>query len=827
MTFTRSFTMCVVAAAAAICSMPTAAQSTGLTPASPSLTMSFLIEDNVGKVQGTLTAPSKDSGYEALPEGTTMNLRVVRSSYSLGEENISVASFEGVTPGETLTFFDTAEPAWQYGVSYTYNAYASIGENQCAWPGYGSMTPGISFSFGYNTASATPALDGKSVTLSAVMPTKDSANKDIPVDFTALEVYRVIDRDTYPFKTELIESLPSPAKGATVTYVDNNPVENASNYYVLRAVTPFGFAEITVNCYVGKDIPVGPYPVAAKPYQGGIRVYWTAPDRGINWGAIDPEKTVYNVFRCWGAGADNRMLIAERIKETEFIDYGTDMDKPRAVRYEVQSANDMGDGQSNYSSFDYDLIVGPSQNLPFVETFDDGTDNVWVFENSAYRAPMYIGTEAEYGSNTVQPYEGTGLIYVDYTGYGVPTGATNTMTSYKIDLSKAVNPALSFHYYAIPDNDVTIDLLVSTDGTEFTSLLKTVIAKDVTEAEWRRAVASLADYAGKETVYVRFVTSFEETPASAILDSIVITDYKGVGTLEAEGDSERRMAIITWADPSTEYAKCTGFKGYVNDVEVGAVTSPWEYEVAEYGQLYVFRVEALYDGVTAPLSAPAGVTVAAPAETEFTEGDYIYAVNLDTPDGVHEIYVKKYIGTRGGLMQLPERVNHNNVSYAVTRVLEGAFRERADILSIAIPDTYTAIETEAFADCTGLMGITFGTGITEIGARAFAGCSALTTVIFKSTVPPAVAEDAFTGIAEGCRGTCPDTAVNAYEAVKGLDPVSFAHMGIADIIAAGDADVEYFDLNGIRIERPVPGTCVIVRATSRDGQVTVARVYVK
>lgn len=827
MTFTRNITTYIVAAAAAICTMPATAQSTGLTPASPSLTMSFVIEDNAGKVQGTLTAPTNDSGYQLLPEGTTMSLHVVRSSYSLGEENITVASYENVAAGETKIFFDTAEPAWQYGVSYTYNAYASIDGNQCNWPGYGSMTPGISFSFGYQTAAATPALDGKSVTLTAVMPEKDSMGDDIPVDFTSLEIYRVTDRDVYPFKTELIETLPSPAKGEKITYVDNNPVENAQNYYVMRAVTPFGFAEITVNCYVGQDIPVGPYPVAAEPYQGGIRVYWTAPDRGINWGAIDPEKTVYNVFRCWGTGTDNKVLIAEGIKETEFVDYGTDMEKPRAVRYEVQSANDMGLGQSNYSSFDYDIIIGPSQSLPFVETFDDGAQNVWVFNNSSYYARMYIGTEAEYGSNTVQPYEGTGLIYVDYNGYGISKGATNTMTSYKIDLTKAVNPALSFHYYAIPDNDVTIDLLVSTDGTEFTSLLKTVIAKDVTEAEWRRAVASLADYAGKETVYVRFVTSFEETPASAILDSIVITDYKGVGTLEAEGDSERRMAIITWADPSTEYAKCTGFKGYVNDVEVGAVTSPWEYEVAEYGQLYVFRVEALYDGVTAPLSAPAGVTVAAPAETEFTEGDYIYAVNLDTPDGVHEIYVKKYIGTRGGLMQLPERVNHNNVSYAVTRVLEGAFRERADILSIAIPDTYTAIETEAFADCTGLMGITFGTGITEIGARAFAGCSALTTVIFKSTVPPAVAEDAFTGIAEGCRGTCPDTAVNAYEAVKGLDPVSFAHMGIADIIAAGDADVEYFDLNGIRIERPVPGTCVIVRATSRDGQVTVARVYVK
>ncbi len=83
-----------------------------------------------------------------------MNIRVVRSCYALSETNIPIVTIQNLSPGESYTFTDDATPAWQYGYQYTYNAYASIG-NEEGYAGYGSMNPGIPFAFGNNAVSAT------------------------------------------------------------------------------------------------------------------------------------------------------------------------------------------------------------------------------------------------------------------------------------------------------------------------------------------------------------------------------------------------------------------------------------------------------------------------------------------------------------------------------------------------------------------------------------------------------------------------------------------------------------------------------------------------
>ncbi|MDE6109626.1 MAG: hypothetical protein K2F72_05000, partial [Muribaculaceae bacterium] len=407
-------------------------------------------------------------------------------------------------------------------------------------------------------------------------------------------------------------------------------------------VTDFGSAQTTERCYVGFDVPYAPYPVNAEYCEQGIRVYWTAPDRGVNWGAIDPSKTVYNVFRCWGYGDNNRELIAENISETEYVDEGTGMTAPLAVRYEVQSANNIGLGESNYSSYDYSLLIGPAYKLPFVETFNDGADIMWAYTNSSYYAKMYLAEEAEYGDGvTVEPHSGSGLIYVNYSEYySIPSGSTNSMTSYKIDLTDAETPALSYWYYAIPDNDVYIDVQLSTDGTEFTSVSKTLIALGVEEAGWKQVVLPLAAYAGKSAVYVRFVTGFTDHASSAILDDIVLTDYPRVGAITAETDTENRTITLTWEDPGTEYAVCLGYTGYVDGESVGAVSSPWVFEAPEYDTAYSFSVKAIYDGVDVAPSEAVEATVEAPEITEFTVGDYTFLIDKDSK--APRVWIKSY-----------------------------------------------------------------------------------------------------------------------------------------------------------------------------------------
>lgn len=793
--------------------------ASALKPGSPSISMSFEIEDNTGKVVGSLTAPVKDSNWQELPEGTRMTVTVSRSCYNLSESEVAIATFNDLAPGQQVQFTDNATPAWQYGYEYTYTPVAYIGIERNDYSYGSSIIPGLPFSFGYQSFKVTPAVDGESVELSVVVPSELNNKQPLPVPIKAIEFYRGIDYD------DLVGKIENPESGSTVSLTDNTPRKNTTTIYMARAVTDFGSAQTTERCYVGFDVPYAPYPVSAESYQGGIRVFWTAPDRGANWGAIDPAETVYNVFRCWGSGENNRELIAEGIKETEFVDYGTDMLFPRAVRYQVQSANNIGLGEANYSSYDYSLIIGPEYSLPFVESFDGGSDKMWVYTNSSYYARMYISDEADYGNDIiVKPHSGSGLIYVNYSEFRAPSGSTNTMTSYKVDLSDTSMPALSYWYYAIPGNDIYIDVQLSTDGTDFSSISKTLISLGADSPGWKKVILPLSDFAGESTIYVRFVTGFTDKSSSAIIDDIILADYLSVGAVDTESDPDNRTITLTWTDPGSEYTPCTGFVGYVDGESIGNVSSPWVFEAPEYDTTYSFSIEALYDGVKVAASQEVTASVAAPEVTEFTSNDYIFTIDKGSAEPT--VWIKAYTGNRT-ILSLPERVSYGDVSYVVTEVLDAAFKGNETITSVVIPATCTTLGEEAFAGCVKLLGVTIGAGVTEIRARAFAGCTALSQVIFMSLVPPVVADDAFAGIAEGCKGTAPDGKAETYAAVDALRAIDFGVSGITEIEIESAAKTEFFDLNGRSLTAPVRGGCTIVRITGYDGSVRTGKITLK
>lgn len=239
--------------AAAICQAAYA-----VTPGSPSMSFSFAIDGDNGVVHGSVTAPLKDNQWQELPADTKMNIRVVRQCYQLGESDVAVISYEGLAPGETKEFLDEATPAWQYGYTYTYNAYASIGD-KVSYQGYGSVTPGISFAFAFGTVKAeSKAEDGVfSVDITATVPDKTSSYpaEDLPVDMTALEFYRMPQGVTDLTKGVLIGSIANPTKGDTYTYTDTEPVLNAKNVYLVKAVSKFGFAQSQTEAFVGYDVP--------------------------------------------------------------------------------------------------------------------------------------------------------------------------------------------------------------------------------------------------------------------------------------------------------------------------------------------------------------------------------------------------------------------------------------------------------------------------------------------------------------------------------------------------------------------------------------------
>lgn len=814
----------VLTSALAVLSMMTVSAQT-VVPGSPTMSMTFKIEGDTGKVIGTVTAPVNNNQWTALPADTRIDLRVVRNCYALGEENVPVYSVSDVAPGATCDFTDEAAPAWQYGYEYTYHAYASIDGNE-GYQGYGSCKPGVPFAFGNNAVTATPGESDGSffVDIAAVIPDKTSNYPPEPleIDMTALEVYRVTDVSTSAM--ELIGTVPNPEKGSTYHYIDKSPNVNSQNYYYVKCVSRFGFTQLRVVAFVGQDVPSAPYPVTSEMLSdGGCRISWTAPATGVNNGVIDPEKTVYNVYRCWGRTEDTRELIASGLKSTEYVDYGTDMEIPRAVMYMVESANEMGVGDYATSSTSYNVTIGPDYRLPYMETFDGGASKIWTFEKKSYYAGFDVAEYAEYGSDykRVDPVSGTGLVYVDFSSSWVPAGSSATMTSYRINLADTEAPGLTFQVYMIPGCDVVVKPQVSAEGRDFIDLM-TVNVGDAEEAGWKRFYCSLADYAGKNYVNLRFYGGFTSRRGAAIMDEICLVDYPAVSNVVVSYDVEACTATLTWDAPSTEYAEVTGYEGFVNGESVGAVQVPWVFKAEDYKVSYVMAVRAVYGDIIGAESSPVTISVPRPDITEFTIDEHTFSIVQDTPYGTHEVVIEKYHG-KTPLYTAPQLITYDDVTYQVTGIAEGAYKENGSLASVNISNTIREIGVEAFAGCSKLMAVAFGSDLEKIGSCAFAGCSALATVVFVSENVPEVADDAFEGIAGNCVGKCPAGMEKEYGDVKGLSPINFGTDGVGTIRVDEASVVEYYNMSGLRIDAPVHGEPVVVRLLMPDGTVRVFR----
>lgn len=797
------------------------------TPGQPQLAMSFELTGEKGEVRGTVSTPLTDIFQNPLPADLKIDVKVYRSAYSLGQSNIQVGSFSGLEPGASATFTDLASPLWEINEQYTYTAEATA-VGYSFYTGYASMTPGLDFGFDMNALTLTPGL--ADVEMSVVVPSKMTSGAPLEEPMTKLEFYRAVDTSNWPYRYVLLHTVENPEPGATETFTDTDPMKDTRNYYRVRALTKYGFADTNGQCYVGEDVPAAPYPVSAVQQADGVVVSWTAPDHGENWGVIDPGALWYNVYRCYGYGNDNRELIATRIPETTFTDNGEGVESPVAVRYEVESGNSRGVGRSNYSSPDYDIIVGPAYTLPFSETFDGGLTKEWLLGASDNRAEWYTATVAEYGDRPVvqvRPVQGSGLLYVDYIYNSPASGSTNTLTSYKIDMRGMENPWISFRYYAIPDNDVWISVAASAEADSFGEGNVVRIADGVEKGEWRLARFPLTGAEGQEAAYVRFTTGFYDVPSSAILDDIVILNYPSVADIKATADEENMTATIEWTLPEAGAAECFGFMGYVDGKEYGEVSSPWVYEGLEMDRVYAFQVQPLYEDVTVEPSVIAAVTVATPAVSEFTVGDYDYVV-MDTLDAGEtagdEVSVAGYHG-RGGLLRLPASVSYADTDYVVCGVGEEVFLGNTSIESVTLPEGYRFIHSGAFREATSLEAVSLPASMSVIGDDAFAGCTKLALISFAGEVPPSVADTAFTGISDDCKGRCPEGLEKTYTETPGLEGIDFGYRPDAGVALLERDDVEkaWFDLQGRPIEAPAPGQPHIVRLTEPDGRVTVLK----
>jgi len=175
-----------------------------------------------------------------------------------------------------------------------------------------------------------------------------------------------------------------------------------------------------------------------------------------------------------------------------------------------------------------------------------------------------------------------------------------------------------------------------------------------------------------------------------------------------------------------------------------------------------------------------------------------YDFSAQNEDGVTIYYtvdgtnakVSNNLSTKySGVVNIPQEVSNDGVTYTVTAIGQFAFGNCIDLTEVGIPASVTHIERAAFGSCSSLRSIslpenlavieglafsqsalqsvTIPATVRAIGDLAFSGCENLSTVVSEITSPFTILSNTFYGINKSATLYVPQGTKAAYEATNG------------------------------------------------------------
>ena len=165
------------------------------------------------------------------------------------------------------------------------------------------------------------------------------------------------------------------------------------------------------------------------------------------------------------------------------------------------------------------------------------------------------------------------------------------------------------------------------------------------------------------------------------------------------------------------------------------------------------------------------------------------------------------------------------ITDAETRIYDNEFYGCSSLQSLKIGDGVTTIGKWAFSGCSALEYFLVGNQVESIGQEAFSDCTSLTNFTSNAAVPPTCGNQALDDINKwNCTLYVPAESIGQYKVADQWKDFFFIEQsGIEDIVVDADsmdAPVEYYNLQGIRVENPASGI-YIRRQGSTTTKVTI------
>ena len=181
------------------------------------------------------------------------------------------------------------------------------------------------------------------------------------------------------------------------------------------------------------------------------------------------------------------------------------------------------------------------------------------------------------------------------------------------------------------------------------------------------------------------------------------------------------------------------------------------------------------------------------------------------------------------LMRCPQAISALTIPSTVTDILEDACSDCAKITKVSFPSSIDVLGAEAFRGCTKLATIEIaqpdpdpdGSYMTQrFGRYAFADCPAIRSVYLNTLVPPFFEDNDGVFDADVCQKATlyvPEGTAEAWPQIEGWRLFTKIREQGSSGIESIDADeaqiapVEYYDLNGCRVDEAVMGSGMYIR----------------
>lgn len=351
----------------------------------------------------------------------------------------------------------------------------------------------------------------------------------------------------------VIYTVEHPDPGQLVFYTDMEAEGGMTTYTALAYNAAGAGKPASKTVFIGTKQPQACKAVAVRETgnQGEVRISWTAPDRDVENGVINPAMLTYGLY-----ALDNNQLVevAAGISGTGHVHAAVEEDTQRFVQYCVKAVSEGGESELAVSE---PIPAGKPSALPYVESFTmEHPDNLLCVMPETGNGTWTLLTDSSIGGITSADVDDA---YAAFTGKAADDRAS--LLTGKVDLREAIKPMLTtkvFNMTGSEPNTNPIEIYVN-DGNGYTQLISKTLAETGTPNDWNALLADLSPFNGKE-VWLKFASQIdnyvytmldavkvEETDPSAIVMTgmLRVAAFGGRGYIHVSGADGERVDVFT------------------------------------------------------------------------------------------------------------------------------------------------------------------------------------------------------------------------------------------------------------------------------------------